>query len=164
MDTKAHESMELKVNGMIRRVTCDAEEPLLYVLRNQLGLKGPRFGCGLGQCGACTVHMDGDALRSCVFPARSVGTADVTTLERLAKAEELHPVQRAFVDEQAAQCGYCINGWIMTAAAVLKEKPGASDGELKEALSGLKCRCGTHLSLFRAVKRAAREMANGGVS
>lgn len=164
MNTKAHETIGLKVNGVVRRVECDAETPLLYVLRNQLGLNGPRFGCGLGQCGACTVHVGGEALRSCVFPAKSVGGAEVTTLDGLARDGELHAVQRAFIDEQAAQCGYCINGWIMTAAAVLRTKPGANDDELKEALSGLKCRCGTHLSLFRAVKRAAMEMAKGAVA
>lgn len=164
MDTTTYETIGLKVNGEVRRVVCDAETPLLYVLRNQLGLKGPRFGCGLGQCGACTVHVGGEALRSCVFPAANVGGAEVTTLDGLARDGELHAVQRAFIDEQAAQCGYCINGWIMTAAAVLRAKPGANDDELKEALSGLKCRCGTHLSLFRAVKRAAAERATEGVA
>jgi len=152
-------SIELKVNGRVCRISEEPETPLLYVLRNALGLKGPRFGCGLAQCGACTVHLEGEAVRSCVCPVGSVGSAEVTTLDGLARDGELHPVQKAFVDEQAAQCGYCINGWIMTAAAVLRTKPRARDDELKTALSGLKCRCGTHLSLFRAVKRAAAELA-----
>jgi nicotinate dehydrogenase subunit A len=151
--------IEMTVNGERCQVETNLETPLLYVLRNALGLKGPRFGCGLAQCGACTVHVNGEAVRSCVFPIGSVGEAQVTTLDGLAKDGELHPVQKAFVGEQAVQCGYCVNGWIMTAAAVLRAKPAASDAELKEALSGLKCRCGTHLSLFRAVKRAAAEMA-----
>lgn len=150
---------ELKVNGGICTVTADPETPLLYVLRNNLGLKGPRFGCGLAQCGACTVHVDGAAVRSCVLPVGIVGAAEITTLDGLARDGKLHPVQTAFVDEQAAQCGYCINGWIMTAAAFLRTHPRATDAELAEALSGLQCRCGTHMSLLQAVKRAATAMA-----
>jgi nicotinate dehydrogenase subunit A len=153
------ESFDLRVNGTACRVAAEPDTPLLYVLRNSLGLKGPRFGCGLAQCGACTIHVNGEATRSCVLPVSVVGAAEVTTLDGLARDGALHPVQKAFVDEQAAQCGYCINGWIMTAAALLRTNPHASDAELAEALSGLKCRCGTHMSLLRAVKRAAAEMA-----
>ena len=152
------EPIELSVNGERCRVDAEGETPLLYVLRNGLGLRGPRFGCGLAQCGACTVHVNGEAVRSCVYPLALVGDAAVTTLEGLGGPDGLHPVQKAFVNEQAAQCGYCINGWIMTAAALLKAKPNMTDAELREGLSGLKCRCGTHLSLLRAVKRAAIEM------
>jgi nicotinate dehydrogenase subunit A len=152
-------SLELLVNGTTRRVRADEKTPLLYVLRNALDLKGPRFGCGLAQCGACTVHVNGEAVRSCVYPVALVGDGAVTTLEGLGGTHGEHPVQKAFVDEQAAQCGYCINGWIMTAAAMLEGDPHLTDAKLREGLSGLKCRCGTHLSLFRAVKRAALEMA-----
>jgi aerobic-type carbon monoxide dehydrogenase small subunit (CoxS/CutS family) len=156
-----------KLNGQSARAS-SADTPLLYVLRNELGQFGPRFGCGLAQCGACTVHVDGVATRSCVTPASAVQGRSVTTLDGLAAdyrqrnavadAAALHPVQQAFIDEQAAQCGYCINGWIMTAAALLKQKPQASDRELREGLSGLKCRCGTQVSVLRAVKRAARQL------
>jgi nicotinate dehydrogenase subunit A len=155
-------SLDLLVNGTTCRVQVDEKTPLLYVLRNALSLKGPRFGCGLAQCGACTVHVNGEAVRSCVYPVSLVGDRGVTTLEGLGGAQGEHPVQKAFVDEQAAQCGYCVNGWIMTAAAMLEADPHLTDAALREGLSGLKCRCGTHLSLFRAVKRAALEMAKGG--
>jgi nicotinate dehydrogenase subunit A len=161
--------VEILVNGKRHRVLAASDTPLLYVLRNELDLSGPRFGCGLAQCGACTVHMNGAAIRSCVAPVSAVGDAPITTLEGLADtypenragAEQprLHPVQKAFIEEQAAQCGYCINGWIMSSAALLKAKPNASDAEIREGLSGLKCRCGTHMSILRAVKRAAKDMA-----
>lgn len=158
----------LRVNGQSVRPATDQQTPLLYVLRNELGQHGPRFGCGLGQCGACTVHVDGQARRSCVTPVSSVDGRELTTLDGLAarwRAQRgiadpsvLHPVQQAFIDEQAAQCGYCINGWIMTAAALLEAKPTASESELRVGLSGLKCRCGTQVSVLRAVKRAAAQM------
>jgi nicotinate dehydrogenase subunit A len=154
-----NETFALNVNGGACRVTTEPDTPLLYLLRNSLGLKGPRFGCGLAQCGACTVHVNGEATRSCVLPVSAVGEAEITTLDGLAQDGKLHPVQQAFVDEQAVQCGYCINGWIMTAAAFLRTKPAASDAEIAEALSRLKCRCGAHMSLLRAVKRAAMAMA-----
>src|SRR5207237_3605410 len=128
-------------------------------LRNDLGLTGPRFGCGLGQCGACTVHLDGNAVRSCAMPVSSAKGAAITTIEGLAAGKTLHAVQQAFIDEQAAQCGYCVNGWIMTAAALLEANPNASDAEIRKGLSGLKCRCGTHMSILRAVKLAARRMS-----
>jgi aerobic-type carbon monoxide dehydrogenase small subunit (CoxS/CutS family) len=157
-----------RLNGLAAQSDAEAQTPLLYVLRNELDQHGPRFGCGLAQCGACTVHVDGRATRSCVTPLAVAGGHDVTTLDGLAAQWRqsrgisdptvLHPVQQAFIDEQAAQCGYCINGWIMTAAALLAEKPQASDSELRQGLSGLKCRCGTQLSVLRAVKRAARVM------
>ena len=154
------ESFDLTVNGRRERVTAEPETPLLTVLRNDLHLHGPKFGCGLGQCGACTVHLDGTAIRSCATPVASARGARVTTLEGLAPREgTLHVVQQAFIDEQAAQCGYCLSGWIMTAAALLERNPHASDAEIRQGLSGLKCRCGTHMSILRAVKRAAAQLA-----
>ncbi|HWI80000.1 MAG TPA: (2Fe-2S)-binding protein [Ramlibacter sp.] len=159
--------IKFQLNGQPARTASD-DTPLLYVLRNELGQFGPRYGCGLAQCGACTVHVDGVATRSCVTPASAVQGRSVTTLDGLASDYRqrngvsdpamLHPVQQAFIDEQAAQCGYCINAWIMTAAALLAQKPQASDRELREGLSGLKCRCGTQVSVLRAVKRAARQL------
>jgi nicotinate dehydrogenase subunit A len=129
--------------------------PLLYALRNDLGLHGPRFGCGLGQCGACTVHIDGNAVRSCITPLSSVGNRDVVTLEGLGTPEKPHPMQQAFIDEQAVQCGYCINGMIMEAAAFLAKTRNPSEEQIREALASNLCRCGTHLRILRAVKRAA---------
>jgi len=129
--------------------------PLLYALRDDLGLHGPRFGCGLGQCGACTVHLDGRAVRSCVTPISSVGKQKIVTLEGLGTPDKLHPVQKAFIEEQAAQCGYCINGMIMEAAAFLASNKGPSEAQIKQALARNLCRCGTHLRIVRAVKRAA---------
>jgi nicotinate dehydrogenase subunit A len=128
------------------------------VLRNDVGVHGPKFGCGLGQCGACTVHLDGTAIRSCATPVSAARGAHITTLEGLARGDTLHVIQQAFVDEQAAQCGYCINGWIMSAAELLERNPVASDAEIRTALSGLKCRCGTHMSILRAVKLAQSRM------
>jgi aerobic-type carbon monoxide dehydrogenase small subunit (CoxS/CutS family) len=157
-----------RLNGQPAQSDAEPQTPLLYVLRNELDQHGPRFGCGLAQCGACTVHVDGRATRSCVTPLALAQGRDLTTLDGLAEGwrqsqgitdpSVLHPVQQAFIDEQAAQCGYCINGWIMTAVALLAEKPQASEGELRQGLSGLKCRCGTQVSVLRAVKRAARAM------
>jgi nicotinate dehydrogenase subunit A len=147
------------VNGQPQTVRAEPETPLLYVLRNDLGLMAPKFGCGLGQCGACTVHMDGVAIRSCATPVSSARGTRITTLEGLKSGSALHAVQQAFIDEQAAQCGYCINGWIMTAAALLEANPHATEEDIRRGLSGLKCRCGTHLAILRAVKRAALRMA-----
>jgi len=152
-------AFQLNVNGKPQRVAAAADTPLLYILRNDLDLSGPRFGCGLAQCGACTVHLDGAAVRSCVLPLSAAAGKQVVTLEGLAPAGGLHPVQQAFIDEQAAQCGYCINGWIMHAAALLKQNPNAGDAALREGLAGLKCRCGSHMSILRAVKRAAMQLA-----
>jgi nicotinate dehydrogenase subunit A len=131
--------------------------PLLYVLRNDLNLRGPRFGCGLGQCGACTVIIDGKAARSCITPLSSVGRKAVTTLEGLGSSRRPHRIQKAFIDAQAAQCGYCINGMIMTAKAFLDRNPRPSEGEVRRALAGNLCRCGTHPRIIDAVMRAARE-------
>jgi nicotinate dehydrogenase subunit A len=148
----------LNVNGKVQDVDADPDMPLLYALRNDLGLNNPHFGCGLAQCGACTVHVDGEAVRSCVTPMSAVGTAKVVTMAGLGTREKPHPLQKAYVEEQVPQCGYCINGWIMTAAAFLRTNKKPTDAEIKDALTGLKCRCGTHMSILRAVKRAA-EMA-----
>ena len=131
------------------------DTPLLYVLRNELGLRGPRFGCGLSQCGACTVHVAGRAVRSCGMPVSAVASAAVTTLEGLGTPAQPHPLQQAFIDAQAVQCGFCINGMIMTAAALLAANPKPDEGELRSALAGNLCRCGTHLRILRAIKRAA---------
>jgi nicotinate dehydrogenase subunit A len=146
----------LAVNGRGRTVNVEPDTPLLYVLRDDLGLKGPKFGCGLSQCGACTVLLDGAAIRSCVTPVTSARGHEITTLEGLGTPEHPAPIQRAFIVEQAAQCGYCINGMIMTAAAFLKTNPHPTDAEIKTALAGNLCRCGTHLRIVRAVSRAAR--------
>lgn len=155
--------LTLTVNGKSQRVEATPDTPLLYVLRNDLKLQGPRFGCGLAQCGACTVHVGGQAVRSCVTPVGSVANKPITTLEGLARTQgttrQLHAVQQAFIDEQATQCGYCVNGWIMTAAALLAKNPRAHDAEIRAGLSGLKCRCGAHMRLLRAVKRAAKTMS-----
>src|SRR5919206_9742 len=143
------------VDGKRVAVNAEPEMPLLYALRNDLGLNNPHFGCGLAQCGACTVHVDGQAVRSCVTPVSAVGNSKVVTLAGLGTPEKPHPIQKAYVEEQVPQCGYCINGWIMTAASLLNQKKKPSDAEIKEALTGLKCRCGTHMGILRAVKRAA---------
>jgi nicotinate dehydrogenase subunit A len=146
----------LKVNG--QTVTIQADDPampLLYVLRDDLGLHGPRFGCGLAQCGACTVHLNGEAVRSCVMPVSAVGGKNVLTLEGLGTPEKLHPLQEAFIAEQASQCGYCINGMIMQAASLLNKNDHPSTSEIKTALAGNLCRCGTHLRIVRAIQCAA---------
>jgi nicotinate dehydrogenase subunit A len=151
-------SIALNVNGQTAHVTVDDPNmPLLYALRNDLGLRGPRFGCGLGQCGACTVHIDGNAVRSCITPLSSVGNRDVVTLEGLGTPGKPHPMQQAFIDEQAVQCGYCINGMIMEATAFLTKTRNPSEEQLREALASNLCRCGTHLRILRAVKRAAAQ-------
>ncbi|MGE5524084.1 MAG: (2Fe-2S)-binding protein [Rhodospirillaceae bacterium] len=149
----------LSVNGKTQNVDAESDTPLLYVLRDKLELHGPKFGCGLGQCGACTVMLDGVATRSCVIPVSKVGTRAVTTLEGLGTSAKPHPVQQAFIDEQAAQCGYCINGMVMTSAAFLAKNKNPSDADIKRALAGNLCRCGTHVRIVRAVKRAAKSMA-----
>jgi nicotinate dehydrogenase subunit A len=146
--------MNIVVNGRPHTVQAAGDTPLLYVLRNELALNGPKFGCGLGQCGACTVHLGDVAVRACVTPVSAVDVP-VTTVEGLGSPERPHPVQVAFVVEQAAQCGYCSNGMVMTAAALLKRKPRPSDAEVRAALDGNLCRCGTHLRILRAVQRAA---------
>jgi nicotinate dehydrogenase subunit A len=150
--------INLNVNGTVHAIDADPDMPLLYALRNDIGLNNPHFGCGLAQCGACTVHLDGQAIRSCVTRVSAVGAGKVVTLAGLGTPEKPHPVQKAYVDEQVPQCGYCINGWIMTAAALLNEKKKPTDAEIKNALTGLKCRCGTHMAILRAVHRAAEMM------
>ena len=147
--------IDLTINGKAQRVDADPLTPLLYVLRNDLQLNGPKFGCGLAQCGSCTVIMDGNAIRSCVTPVSAAQGRTVTTLEGLGSSKKLHPVQKAFVDEQAAQCGYCINGMIMAAKALLDKNPRPTDSQIREALAGNLCRCGTHIRILRAVKRAS---------
>ena len=149
----------INVDGTDHTITVDPAMPLLYALRNELGKKGPKFGCGLAQCGSCTVIIDGVAIRSCVVPVAAV-QGKVRTLDGLGTPEKPHPVQQAFIDEEAGQCEYCIGGWIMTATALLEQNPNRSDEEIRRALTGLKCRCGTHMSILRAVRRAAEEMAS----
>jgi aerobic-type carbon monoxide dehydrogenase small subunit (CoxS/CutS family) len=151
------ERLTLKVNGKPQVIEIDDPGmPLLYALRDELGLGNPHFGCGLGQCGACTVHVNGEATRSCITPTSAVKDAEITTLAGLGTPEKPHPLQAAWVAEEASQCGYCINGWIMTAASLLKKNPKPTDEQIRAGLTGLKCRCGTHLAILRAVKRASQ--------
>ena len=152
-------AMTLKVNGRTHNVDVDPATPLLYVLSDDLELRGPKFGCGLGQCGACTVIVKGQAIRSCVTPVKSVEGSEITTLEGLGTPEKPHPLQQAFIDEQAAQCGFCVNGVILTAKAFLDKHPKASDQEIQQALSGVLCRCFTHTRMYRAIERYAKGVA-----
>jgi len=153
-----NQKFSLNVNGQTHSVEADPDMPLLYALRNDIGLNNPHFGCGVAQCGACTVHLDGQPVRSCVTPLASVGDGKVVTMSGLGTPEKPHPLQTAYVQEQVTQCGYCASGWVMTAAAFLAKTKKPSDAEIKTALEGLKCRCGTHMSILRAVKRAAAMM------
>ncbi len=150
--------IRLSVNGQQRDVAADPDVPLLYVLRNDLGLQGTKFGCGLGQCGACTVLVDGQALRSCVTPVEAVVGQEVVTIEGLGSPEHPHPLQAAFIEEQAAQCGYCTTGIIMAAKGFLDQTRRPTEAQVKQALAGNLCRCGTHLRVIRAVMRAAVTM------
>ena len=150
-------TISLRVNGATHEVDVEPSTPLLYVLRNDLGLHGPRFGCGLAQCGACTVIIDGVAMRSCITPT-SAASGEITTLEGLGSSAKPDPVQKAFIDEGAAQCGYCINGMIMTAKAFLDRNPRPSEDDVRQALAGNLCRCGTHPRIVDAVMRAAQEV------
>ena len=152
-------AMNLKVNGASRSVPAEPDTPLLYVLRNDLELNGAKFGCGLAQCGACTVLIDGRATRSCVTPLSAVGQGEVTTIEGLGTIAKPHPLQQAFIDEQAAQCGYCINGMIMQAAAFLAQNKNPTEDQVRQALAQNLCKCGTHVRILRAVMRAAKAMA-----
>ena len=154
----------LRVNGRVERLAVDGAYPLLTVLRNDLGLNGPKYGCGLGECGACTVLVDGMAARSCAIPLDGVAGREVTTLEGLGTIAGLHPVQQAFVDAQAAQCGYCLNGMVMATVALLRRCPQPSDAQIKAALSHNLCRCGAHLKILAAVQLAVQRMAASGVS
>jgi nicotinate dehydrogenase subunit A len=149
------ERQALRVNGRAHEVAAEPNTPLLYILRNDLGLKGTRFGCGSGHCGACTVLVDGNAVQSCDTPLWSAAGREITTIEGLGSAENPHPLQRAFLDEQAAQCGYCINGIIMSAAALLQRTPQPTDAQIAAALDRNLCRCGTHVRILRAIRRAA---------
>ena len=149
----------LKVNGKTRTVQTDPDVPLLYVLRNDLELQGPKFGCGEGQCGACTVIIDGEAVLSCVTPVSEAQNRNITTLEGIGSIDRPHPLQKAFLAEQAAQCGYCSNGIIMTAKALLDKNPNPTEAQIKTALAGVICRCGAHNRIVRAVRRAAHEGA-----
>jgi nicotinate dehydrogenase subunit A len=150
---------QLTVDG--KRVAIESEPgmPLLYALRDDLKLKNPKFGCGLAQCGACTVHLDGEPVRSCVLPVSATQDRKVTTLAGLGTAEKPHPLQTAFIEEHVSQCGYCLNGWVMTTAAFLDKNPKASEAQVREALAGLKCRCGAHVAILRAIKRVQAQMA-----
>jgi len=149
-------ALSLKVNGAVHGVAAEPDTPLLYVLRNELGLSNPHFGCGLAQCGACTVLVDGAPARSCSLPVSAAAGTKVTTLAGLGSPDKPHPLQTAFIAEQVPQCGYCLNGWIMTAAALLRENPHPSEQQIRDGLSGLKCRCGTHMAILRAVRRVAQ--------
>ena len=151
-------TISLKVNGSQRSVPAEADTPLLYVLRNDLALNGAKFGCGLAQCGACTVLLDGRAVRSCVTEIGTIGEAEITTIEGLGTVDKPHPLQQAFIDLQAAQCGYCINGMIMTAKDLLDQNPHPTIAEVREALAQNLCRCGTHGRIVRAVLRAAQNL------
>jgi nicotinate dehydrogenase subunit A len=151
-------AVTLNVNGQQHTVNVDPDMPLLYALRDDLGLNNPHFGCGLAQCGACTVHVNGQPVRSCITPVADAEGQRIVTLAGLGTPDKPHPLQTAYIEEQVPQCGYCINGWIMTAAAFLAEKKKPTESEIKDALAGLKCRCGTHISILKAVKRAATMM------
>lgn len=152
--------MQLQVNGQIAEVTDEQPDRLLlWVLREELGMTGTRFGCGAGQCGACTVLLDGQAVRSCQTPISKIGQRAITTIEGLAQGDTLHPVQQAFIDEQVPQCGYCMSGQIMSAAALLDATPQPSDDEIVAAMRGNLCRCGTYVRIKRAIRRAAKEGA-----
>jgi len=153
------QNFTLQVNGASRNVNVEPDTPLLYILRNDLELSGPRFGCGLSQCGACTVLIEGRPTRSCVTPLSAVGARNVTTLEGLGSKDRLHPLQKAFIEEQAAQCGYCTNGMIMAAKALLDKTLKPTDAQIKKALAANLCRCGTHNRIVRAVQRAAKGAA-----
>ncbi|MEO8679846.1 MAG: (2Fe-2S)-binding protein [Vicinamibacterales bacterium] len=148
-------AITLRVNGKTHSVDVDPSTPLLYVLRNDLDLHGPRFGCGLGQCGACTVLIKGEAVRSCIQPVSRVAGAEITTLEGLAQNGKLHPVQQAWIDEQVPQCGYCQNGQMLTAKALLDKNPNPTDAQIREGMQGVLCRCFTYYRIHAAVKRAA---------
>lgn len=152
-------TITLKVNGRTHNLDLDPATPLLYALSDDLELRGPKFGCGLGQCGACTVIVKGQAIRSCITPVRSVTGAEITTLEGIGSTDKPHPLQRAFIEEQAAQCGFCVSGVIMTAKAFLDKNPKATEEQIEQALSGVLCRCFTNVRLLRAIHRAAQEMA-----
>lgn len=150
---------EFDVDGKRVAVDASADMPLLYALRDDLKLNNPKFGCGLGQCGACTVQLDGVPVRSCLLPVSAAQGKRVKTIAGLGTPEKPHPIQTAFIEEQVPQCGYCMSGWMMTAAAFLEKNPKAKDGQIRQACAGLKCRCGAHVAILRAIKRAQTNMA-----
>jgi aerobic-type carbon monoxide dehydrogenase small subunit (CoxS/CutS family) len=152
-------AITLKVNGRTHNLDLDPSTPLLYALSDDLELRGPKFGCGLGQCGSCTVIVKGQALRSCVTTVKAVEGAEITTLEGIGAPGKLHPIQQAFIEEQAAQCGFCLNGIIMTAKAFIDKNPKASEAQIEQAMSGVLCRCFTNVRMLAAIRRYAREMA-----
>jgi nicotinate dehydrogenase subunit A len=152
-------AITLTVNGRTQTLDLDPTTPLLYVLSDDLALRGPKFGCGLSQCGACTVIVRGEAIRSCVTPVEAVAGAEITTLEGLGSIDSPHPIQKAFIDEQAAQCGFCLNGVILTAKVFLDKNPAATDDEIQQALSGVLCRCFAHVRMLRAIRRYAEEVS-----
>jgi nicotinate dehydrogenase subunit A len=149
-------TISLRVNGGVHAVDVDPETPLLYVLGDELHLRGPKFGCGLGQCGACTVLMNGHAVRSCVTPLSEVNHAEIVTLEGLGTSAQPHPIQQAFIDEEAAQCGFCLSGVILSAKAFLDRNPKATDDQIREALAGVLCRCFAHARMFKAIQQYAK--------
>src|SRR3954462_4340130 len=153
---RAMKDITLDVNGKQHKVSVEPDMPLLYALRDDLGLNNPRFGCGLAQCGACTVLINGVPERSCAVPVDSVAGKTITTLNGIGTPEKPHKVQAAFIEEQVPQCGYCLNGWVMTSVALLEKTPKPNDAQIRDALAGIKCRCGTHTAVLRAVKRAAQ--------
>jgi nicotinate dehydrogenase subunit A len=152
--------ISLKVNGRSHSLEVDPKTPLLFVLTDEIGLRAPKFGCGMAQCGSCTVIVRGQIVRSCVMPVQAVGEDEVTTLEGLGTPENPHPIQQAFIDAGAAQCGFCLSGVILTAKAVLDEKPNASDEDISQALGGVLCRCFTHTRMLRAIRKYADEQAS----
>lgn len=152
-------TVTLSLNGSRQTSPAAPETPLLYVLRNDLGINSAKYGCGTGQCGSCTVLLDGQAIRSCVYPASAAAQGKITTLEGLGTGDKMHALQKAFVDEQAVQCGYCISGMIMSAKALLDRVRDPSEVQIREAMAGNLCRCGTHTRIVRAIQRAARELA-----
>jgi nicotinate dehydrogenase subunit A len=152
-------SISLSVNGKRHTSPAAPETPLLYVLRNDLGLNSAKYGCGIAQCGACTVLLDGQAVRSCVMPSAAAAQGQITTLEGLGSTDKLHALQKAFIEEQAVQCGYCINGMIMSAKALLDRVRNPDEAQIREAMAGNLCRCGTHTRILRAIQRAAKELA-----
>jgi nicotinate dehydrogenase subunit A len=155
-------AIALKVNGTTHNLDLDPSTPLLYALSDDLALRGPKFGCGLGECGACTVIINREATRSCITPVRDCHGAEITTLEGIGTIEKPHPLQKAFIDEQAIQCGFCANAAIMTAKALLDKSPKATDEEIRQAMSNVLCRCFTHVRMLRAIGRARDEMARHG--
>jgi len=152
------QKISLRVDGNAHEIDADPAQPLLYALRDDLQMNNPQFGCGVAQCGACTVHVDGEPVRSCVTPVASVAGREITTIAGLGTKDKPHPIQAAYIAEEVPQCGYCISGWMLTAATFLNTNKNPTDAEIRDALSGLKCRCGTHMAIMRAVKRAAKAM------